>query len=329
MADKFKKIDKEFQLTDSSVNCYGFRLLTTGYLMAEFQKNPIGYYMHQRDNGVLLKWDDVRKEGDKIVGKPVINLSHPRGEQTVDEVENGFLNAASVGHIVVLELSDDPALKLEGQTGPTATKWFNRECSLVDVPGNFNSLALYDADGNAINLADFTKQNNVQMKQIILTASQLAVLNLKADADAAAVDTALSDLVAKANKVPQLESDLAAANTAKKTAEDALTALQKKTNDDAIDALLAAAVKEGRITVELSAKFKTQFTKAEGLKDVLAAMPVYKPLTQQLQDNALTGDVKLSWSELDKQGKLESLKANNIELFKQKYKEQFGIEYKG
>ncbi len=113
MADKFKKIDKEYLLTDSTVNCYGFRCLTSGYMINEYKKNPIGYNMHLRDNGVVVKWEDLRVDGDKVYGKPVINLSNPRGQQTVDEIENGFLNAASVGHIVIVEMSDAPELKLE------------------------------------------------------------------------------------------------------------------------------------------------------------------------------------------------------------------------
>jgi hypothetical protein len=137
-----KKIDKSYLLSDSSVNCYGFRLLTSGYQLPEFLKNPIGYYMHERDKGILVKWENLEIDGDKIIGKPVINLANPRGQQTVDEIESGFLTAASIGHIVVLETSDDPALMLPGQTGSTVTKWYNRECSLVDIPGNFNAYCL-------------------------------------------------------------------------------------------------------------------------------------------------------------------------------------------
>lgn len=153
-----KTIEKEFVLSDSTVNCYGFRLLTSGYQKPEYERNPIGYYMHQRENGVLLRWERINVKGDKITAYPTINLNHPRGEQTVNEVNDGFLNAASVGHIVVLDWSDDPKMKLEGQTGPTITKWYNRECSLVDVPGNNNALGLmYDGDGNAITLASLMK----------------------------------------------------------------------------------------------------------------------------------------------------------------------------
>ncbi len=135
-----KQINKKFVLSDSTVNEYGFRLLSSGYQLGEFQKNPIGYYMHQRDGGVVVKWCDMCMDDDQITAYPEINLSNTRGQQTADEVENGFLNAASVGHIVVLEYSNDPELMLPGQTGPTITKWYNKECSLVDIPGNYNAL---------------------------------------------------------------------------------------------------------------------------------------------------------------------------------------------
>src|ERR1700744_2759375 len=110
MTDKFKKIERSYVLSDSSVNEYGFRLLTSGYQLAAFQKNPIGYYMHRREDGIVLKWEDLQIEDDKIIGIPVINLSNERGIKACDEAENGFLNAASVGHIVVLEYSTEPEM---------------------------------------------------------------------------------------------------------------------------------------------------------------------------------------------------------------------------
>jgi len=45
MSVKTKKIDREFILSDSSVNVYGFRLLTSGYQIDEYKKNPIGYHI--------------------------------------------------------------------------------------------------------------------------------------------------------------------------------------------------------------------------------------------------------------------------------------------
>jgi hypothetical protein len=331
MAEKFKKIEKEFLLTDSSVNSYGFRLLTSGYLMGEFQKNPIGYYMHERDKGVLVKWDNLRMEGDQVFGKPCINLSNPRGQQTVDEIESGFLNAASFGHFVVLDASDTD--KLPDQTGPTVTKWYNRECSLVDIPGNFNSLKLFDKDDNEIALADFPYKI-LNMKVITLTAEQLGKLNLKADvADPAAVDVALNNLVAESAKVPVLIQDLAAANTAKKDAEDALAALKADTVTKEVDGILSNALNvDKKITKEMSDQLKAVYaTNPTGLKALIAAMPAHVSIAAELnkKDQANNQLAAKSWSELDKEGKLEDLKAADIVTFKAKYKEAFGTEYNG
>ena len=335
---KFKKIDKEFQLTDSSVNCYGFRLLTDGYQQDLFARNPIGYYMHERDGGVVLKWEDFRTEGDAVYAKPVVNLSNPRGQQTVDEIENGFLNAASVGHILVMETSDDPALQLAGQTGPTVTKWSHRELSVVDIPGNFNSLKLFDADENPLNLADFSSKSSnklfEKMKQVFLSAEQLGKLNLKADtADVAAVDVALNDLVAKAEKVDGLTTQLAAATTAKTTAETALSDLKKSVNTEKVETILADALAAGKITKETSNKLKVKFAEdADGLQDLVADMPVYSSITKKIEEGNNTGAPDLAamhWKELHEKGLLEQLKATDLAAFKTKYKEEFKKEYNG
>ena len=58
-----KRIDREFCLTDSSVNCYGYRLLTDGLEIDRFRP-PVGFLMHDRDKGVAVQWTDFRREGD-------------------------------------------------------------------------------------------------------------------------------------------------------------------------------------------------------------------------------------------------------------------------
>ncbi|NOS94546.1 MAG: hypothetical protein HOP30_21760 [Cyclobacteriaceae bacterium] len=317
---KQKKIDKEFLLTDNSVNSYGFRLLTEGYLIAEYQKNPIGYDMHKREDGVLVRWDDLRVEGDKVYGKPVINLNHPKGQRTVEEIENGFLNAASVGHIKALEWTDDPKLLLPDQTGFTVTKWFNRECSLVDVPGNFNALTkLFDADENPINLSDYNIHPKFNlMKEIKFTAQQLLAMNLSAEANDTQVAQAFSDLVAKAAKADALKAELDTLKGSVLTAEvkglvEAGLATKKLTpaladklkadyatnpkglkdlidampvpaaSDVKVDDLIAKGVADKKITLELGKKLAADYKdKAEELKNLIDAMPVYSSLTAQL-----------------------------------------------
>lgn len=337
MTDKFKKIDREFLLSDSSLNSYSYRLLTSGYLFDEFKKNPIGYYMHgtssefPREAGVLVKWEDLRLSGDKVYGKPCINLNHSRGQRTVDEIESGHLNAASFGHLVALEVSSDPADYLPGQTGPSISKWFNRECSLVDIPGNYNALTdLVDGNEQPLNLSDFNSKK-ITMEKIILTPAQLAAIpNLKADATQTEFDAAIVDLVAKATKVDGLTTDLAAANTAKADAEKKLADLQTATATAEITAMIDTATTEKRITVEAGTALAAQFAgKPVELKALLATFPKYEGLVKNL-DTAGKGVADLvakDYDTLDKEGKLEALKAAAPANFFEKYAEKFGKKH--
>jgi len=314
---KLKKIDREFLLTDGSVNSYGYRLLTSGYLIDEYKKNPIGYAMHRREDGVLVRWEDLRVDGDKVYGKPVINLSHINGQRTVDEIENGFLNAASVGHIVMLEASEEADLKLDGQTGPTVTKWFNRECSLVDVPSNYNALKnLYDVDDNLLNLSDLTKQKLPTMKEIKFTSAQIQALNLSADADEVLVSKTFNDLVAKAAKTDSLQTQLDTLNASVTT--------------DKVNDLVAKGLADKKVTKEVADKLKVTFAKNhEGLKDLIDSMPSYEPVTKQIDEKKASGDKfkDLNWDQLDEQGLLPDLKANHFDMFKDKFKAEFGKDY--
>jgi hypothetical protein len=318
----FKKIDKEYKLSDDTVNCYGFRMLTAGYKKEEYLKNPIGYHMHDRPSGVLVRWEDLTIKDDGIYGKPVINMSHPRGAQTVAEIEDGFLNAASVGHIVALEFSTDPADQLAGQTGPTITSWYNRECSLVDIPGNFNALTkLYDKDENEINLADLaTTLNPKTMSKIIFTAAMLSAISLSDNASDIEVEKAFKDLVAKAASADKLKADL--------------QNLNDKVCKDRVSDLLAKAEEGKKITKELSAKLASDYaTNPEGLESLLSAIPAYTPISQKLEtgsDKSFGANlVGKSWTELQELGVLEDLKSKNIELFKEAYKTEFNREYVG
>jgi hypothetical protein len=337
----FKKIDKEFLITDSSVNVYGFRCLTSGYLVDEFKKNPIGYHNHAdpdlteftREAGVLVRWEDFRQDGDAWFAKPVINLDHPRGQRTGDEVENGFLNGASVGKIIAIEISDDPSLMLPGQSLPTVTKWYNRELSLVDIPGNLNALSLCDENGNAINLADFKNHQSKNMKQIFLTPEMLQAMNLADNADANAVSTAFKDLVEKAKKTDQLQSQLTQALADKTDAETKLTNLETSTKKDKVKEMLDKALADKKITVALQKTLQAQYeAKPDELKNLLDNMQPYQSITEQISSEKTKIDEKfksLSYQQLDKAGLLPSLKESNIDLFKEKFKAEYGVDYKG
>lgn len=328
MSAKFKKIDKWYVLSDSTVNVYGFRLLTSGYQREMYERNPIGFDMHNRDGGVVVRWEDITIEGDEIKAKPKINLAHPNGQRLVDEVENGFKNGASVGRIIVLEYSDDPSLKLPGQTGPTVTKWYHKECSLCDIPGNDNSLALFDKDGAPINLADFTKENNLAMKQVILTAASLALLKLKDDSETAVVDQAIKDLKDKADQFEALKVE-------KSNLETKVTELEKTAKDQKVANLVDNAVKEGKILpVQADQYKKLALADFDSVEALLSAAPAHKTIQSQLADQNKTENaaaiaelMKIPASELFESDRMEELKGLSMPHFKIKYKEFTGKDF--
>lgn len=332
MTEQYKKIDKEYVLSDSSVNEYGFRLLTNGYQLQEFQKNPIGYYMHHRDKGVALKWDSLRVDGDRIWGKPVINLMNERGAQTCAEVENGFLNAASVGHIVVLDYSTDPELMLPGQTGPTITKWYNKECSLVDIPGNCNALTkLYDAQENEIKLVDLTRERPVLNNlHINLTHELNKALNLNTDADGTAMITAIKLMGQRIADAKELELENTILRSDKVALQMQLDELQTEHAKYEIAAMLTRALEEGKITLQLKERLAADYAgKPKELKSLLTAMPAYRSITEHIKQTSRdNGILQWGWDDFETKDpagtKLKELKADNPERYQQIFREKFG-----
>ena len=326
MTEKFRKIDRQYVLSDSSVNVYGFRLLTSGYQLDGFQKNPIGYYMHRREDGIALKWDDLCIDGDKILGTPVINLSNARGEQTCDEAEHGFLNAASVGHIVVLEYSTDPELMLPGQTGPTITKWYNKECSLVDIPGNCNALtALYDAQENEINLMDLGGAMPVIGGNEQLLAGIKKSMSLIGEEQDGHLLEAIQDLVSKAGSLEQENITL---RNDRQQLQAQLQDMNESRLRNEISALLDRGLEDKKITVGLRDRLALDYaTNPDGLKALLAAMPAYRSIAEQLRAKTDTAEAQWAWDDYEQNDptgkKLKELRANDPGRYKELFDRKF------
>jgi hypothetical protein len=328
MVEKCKKIDRQYVLSDSSVNEYGFRLLTTGYQLEDFRKNPIGYYMHRREDGIVLKWEDLQVTDDTIVGTPVINLSNGRGEQTCAEAENGFLNAASVGHIVVLEYSMDKEMMLPGQTGPTITKWYNKECSLVDIPGNCNALTrLYDAQENELNLADLNIVTPILKSLLPNVINDLrGALELSADADGQTIILKVQELVNKATELHEQHKTLQADNLALK---DELAQVNSEAAKAEISTILQRALEDKKITVELSNKLSADYAmNPEGLRSLVAAMPAYRSIAEHLSHRHTDKEeAQWLWDDYEKSDptgkKLKDLRANDPARYKELFDEKF------
>ena len=329
-----QKLNKSFVLSDSSVNKYGMRLMTDGYLMDEFLKNPIGYYGHKKDEGVLIKWEDIQLDGDKVIGTPVINLGHPRAARTIQEVEEGFLNAASAGKLVIMEyhLDDNP----EDAEEPiiVVTKWYNKEYSLVDIPGNRNALTanmeLVDGDDNEFKISDIRNahienlKNSNKMKKVTLelTPALMGLLNLSDDkATAEAVIAGIQDLSDENGKL----------TVAKNTAEAALKSERETTAKARIAAVLDKGLADGKLNVATRKTLEKQYglDRVTELEELISDMPKYQSLTDRLADGDFPKELSdKSYDELHKMGKIADVRDKYPEKYKALYKAKYGREPK-
>lgn len=278
MEAKELKIEKDFILSDSSVNRFGFKLKTEGWQPDEFKKLPLGFFNHtNKQDGALVKWSDIRVEGDKILGKPIINMSHPRGQRTVDEINSGYIATASLSGLIIHEVTTEPNPQKGGKPIPVVTKWANKECDLVTLPGNRGVIAgnpqLYDANENEIQLSDLLNTDHSNKLQMI-PKEILQALSLSDGADAVAALVAITELSDKAGKYDAAKTEL--------------DALKNKTVKDEVEALCAKGLADKKLTVALSDSLKNDYAdNPTGLKALIEAMPAHQSIVANLQQ---TGD---------------------------------------
>lgn len=147
---------KDVIISTSGLNCYGGRVLTSGIDLTQFLKNPILLWMHRRsfdrDAMPIGRIENLRTEGDRLIGTPVFDQNDDFAKKIESKWENGFLRMASAG-IEIIETSDAPEHLLQGQTRRTITRCRLEEVSIVDIGGNDEALQLYDRSGKVLRLA--------------------------------------------------------------------------------------------------------------------------------------------------------------------------------
>lgn len=159
---------KEVVISTEAVNSYGTRILTDGIDLEQFKRNPILLWMHRRNYqgtaGPIGRIENLRRDGAKLIGTPVFDQNDPFAKQVESKWENGFLRMASAG-LEPLEVSDDPALVLDGQTRATVTRSRLVEVSIVDMGSNDEALQLY-ASGQLLTLAAGEEHPNLPMLKL-------------------------------------------------------------------------------------------------------------------------------------------------------------------
>lgn len=153
-----------FIISDESVNSYGYIVKTDGIDTTIFERNPVMLYMHERKT-VVGRWENIRKEGNKMLADAVFDESTELGRTVKAQVENGFLRSASIG----VDIIED--MVINGIK--TTTKCSLFEVSIVDIPANQNALKLY-RKGSCKRLTLETAQKVEDLRSEIITLLGLA-----------------------------------------------------------------------------------------------------------------------------------------------------------
>lgn len=324
LAQKNQMSKKSFILHDETLNTHGFRMLTGGADLSEFQKNPVMLLNHDDWALPIGRWENIRIEGTRILADPVFDLKDERGKQVASKVADDFMRMASIGAWPPIEVSDAPEHMLPGQKHGTVTRWLVREASIVTIGANHNALAMYDHDGNKIDLKDpsqviklFDTQKTIKTDMSKLNFL-LKLADNATDQDRESAIQALLDSNAQmSDSIATLKTKMEAFETAEKGRKQAQSI-----------ALIDAAVKDGRI----NASAKEQFIKLfdadyDNASALLSGLPKRVGVAAQIEnasDAEMSDFQKLPWDDLDKKGKLIVLRDKDPDLYAIKYEEKFG-----
>lgn len=321
---------KTFVLHDESVNTQGFRMLTSGANLEEFRKNPVMLENHNDWDMPIGRWENIRIEGGKILADAVFDEKDPRAQRIESKVENDFVRMASIGAWPPEEISDAYDLMLPGQTLPTVTKWTVREASIVPIGSNHNALTFYDRDTRQpmatndreaiIRLMDYNKpKNNIKMGKLT------ELLQLQDTANENQIVAAVQGIIANRDILKTENDALKAKVTGYETA-------QKEARKNEAIALVDEAVKDFRIHSKgreaFLKLFDNDFEQAKKLLESIPARPALKDILPESSfgKTELSDLAKKDWNTLDKEGRLLELKDKAPELYKEKFKERFGVE---
>jgi hypothetical protein len=325
-----KKSTKRFTFTTEDKNSKGFRVRTKGIELSDFRNNPLLLWMHQRPKGEredeilpLGEWQDIKEDADgKMSGVPAFDSNDTFAMKIMNKVENGTIKMASAG-LLPLQFVEDGN-----------DKWLERsvlkEISLVDIGSNSEALsvALYNDRQEIVQLS-FFEQNpkpNTNMKLIQLSEGTLSLLKLSDGANEADAHKAILELVTLADTQ---KNEIGKLKTAKEEAEKKLADQVKLSENGELVALVDKAVEDRKITADQ----KEDFVKLslDNAKDILGKMKGAPTVNGSIKPGGENTEelMKLSFDELDDSGKLTALKAENLEGFKEKWKEKFDKEYEG
>jgi hypothetical protein len=303
---------KRVRLTSDRVNNYGYRVLTEGIDISQFERNPVMLYMHERGN-VIGYFKDIKKEKDRITAEPVFDEATELSRTVKKQFEVGSLRMVSIG-FTVTETSDDPTLKLAGQTGGTVTKSKLGEVSIVDIGANDDALALRSlASGMSVRHDEILyveDEPNTEDEEMDLELLKRE-LGLPDSADEDAVLIRITELLAAEKAADEMTEELLRLRTAQ------------------IEAVVDGAIAENKLTAGKREDF-VKLGMRVGVDDLKLFVSGMNPtaklstrITRTADETRPTEYKKLSDVPSDQ---LSTLREENKDLYKRLFKAEYGYE---
>ena len=305
---------KRVRISNSNLNSYGTRLLTSGADISQYERNPVMLYMHQRGS-VVGYMKNIQVEGDDITAEPVFDEATDLSKQCKQQFEFGSLRMVSAGADIV-EMSDDPSVLVQGQTCPTITKWKLFEVSLVDIGANDDAIVLRK-DGRKIELghgglSNLPIINNKPKKEDMELKTLALQLGLPETATEKDVNEKLAEMKSTAAKAVDLE---------KEKSELELSAITQS---------VEVAIREKRLTEDKKQQFINlgKLVGVEKLQETLSAMNPQVKLSGILGHQGSGVQTDREWKKLSDvpADKILELRTNNPDSYKALYKAEYGVD---
>jgi hypothetical protein len=272
---------KKFILNDDAVqNSYGFFILTSGGRLDRFKSNPVMLSDHVNKNeNVIGNWLNLEVINGIIQAEPNFDIARPIGLEISGQVERDFIKGASMGI-----LPDWDSMERVGDKF-ILKEWELVEASIVPVPSNRNSIAIYNVEGKLLDESEIKtlclsvqgdKNPNLNlitnnMKKIVLSVPCLMALGFKDQPsdglDASDVESKVLDL---SGKVKDLATENEALKLSAKTIKEAQEAALLLSTTQKVD----LAITQGKIPADKKEAFvKLGITSPEILESTLLAIP--------------------------------------------------------
>lgn len=318
---------KEFLLSDESLNSYGFKVRTKGINLTNFDRNPVMYYNHDRERGIIGKWTNLNIRKNKLYGTPVFDENDAFGAEIARKVKDGFIRAASIGadNINIQEIDGEPVVVFCDLL----------EVSICDIPSNKNSLMLYVDDKPVTDKKEILKlcKNQSNMKTDLKPITD--VLGLSANTSVEDIVTAIRmfkdtasperiiddavkmSLIAKYERDELLQLAKASPVAFQKYMDKRKEKVIHEREEEGLK-LTNEAFRDGRLDCDAAGKVRAFWLKSfgadfDGTKEALDGLPKRNSVTDQLggKQNA----DRTSWTLADYRKKAPLELKNNPALY--------------